>query len=122
MSVRSQLEEALRAVIPTAWKLIPYQDNVDTLDAPLVMFKQSTITKAPEAPRGAYLFNYVITLVNDQTDPQKAENALDDDVETLFAILDGLRAMVPMEATKVLFQDTYMAYDITLKILTRKDS
>jgi len=122
MSVRDQLQISLEAVIPNTWRLIPYEDNVDTLDSPLVMFKQSKIEKAAEAPRGAYLFTYTITIVNDLSDPHKAEAALDDDVETLFAALDGIRWMNPVDATKVLFQDSYLAYDITLKILTRKDA
>lgn len=122
MSVRDQLVTLLTPKIPAGWKLIPYQDNVDTLDTPTVMFKQMTIENASEAPQGNYLFGYTLTIIDGTTDPQVAEANLDDEVETLWVILDGMSQLNPKTATKVLFQSDYLAYDITVDIITAKDA
>lgn len=121
LSVRKQLTDTLTPALPAGWRLVPFQTNLDVLDAPTVMLKQSGIKPAPEAPQGLYVFEYVLTVVTPSTDPETAEADLDDQVETLWGILDGLSWIDPTEAKKVLFQDSGLAYDIRCNILTQKD-
>ncbi|MFC5930206.1 hypothetical protein D6T64_05640 [Cryobacterium melibiosiphilum] len=120
MTAREQLVTALTAVIPRTWKLVPYQDNLDTLDRVTLVLKQSTISKAPAAPQGAHIVSYLLTLVTPETDAQKAELALDALVDELLFMLDGITWLTWDTATKVQFSDSNMAYDITVEALTRK--
>lgn len=122
MSVRDELEELIKPRIPTDWKLLPYQDNIDQPDTPTVMFKQLKIENTKEAPRGSWTFTFVLTLVDGRTDPEIAEPALDDEVETLWMILNSISSVNPTLAEKVLFQNAYLAYDITTEVLGQKES
>lgn len=120
MTARTQLETELKKVIPRAWKLVPYQDNLDRLDRVTLVLKQNTIAKAAQAPQGAYLISYVLTLVTPEIGAQKAETALDDSVAELLTALDSITWLNWSLATKVQFSDSNMAYDITVEVITRK--
>lgn len=121
LSVRDQLTQALGVVLPSGWRLVPWQGNLDGLDSPTVMLKQVGIKNAPSAPQGVYVFSYVLTVIEPTTDPERAEPLLDDEVETLWAVLDRMSWIDPQEAKKVLFQEACLAYDITADIITEKD-
>lgn len=122
MSVRDQLVSLLTPQLPAGWRLVKYQRNLDTIDAVTVMFKQATIKNTPEAPRGTYTYGYVITLIDPATDPERAEVSLDDNVETLWKVLESSSSLHPTLATKAKFSDTNLCYDIDLEILARKDT
>lgn len=120
-TAREQLAAVLAPLLPTDWKLIPYQDSVDTLSDVTVMLKLASVEKHPSAPLGAYLARFTITVVDPSQDPQKAEDRLDDELLALLAALDSLNNSLWSTAEKVLFQDRYLAYDIAMQVVTRKD-
>ncbi|TFC94572.1 hypothetical protein E3T28_14820 [Cryobacterium sinapicolor] len=120
MTARQQLEAELRKLVPKTWKIVAYQDGLDTLDKVTLMLKQSAIEKAPAAPQGAHIVSYVLTLIDPALDAQKAEIALDASVDDLLFKLDGIQWLTWSRAEKVQFSDTNMAYDVTVEVITRK--
>lgn len=120
MTVRDELESLLSPKLPKGWQLIPYQDNIDQPDHPVLMFKQLKIEPTKEMPRGSWTYTFVLTLIDGRTDPEKTEKALDDEVETLLVLLEGFSFLEPTQAEKVLFSERYLAYDITTIVLTTK--
>lgn len=122
MSVRDVFVQMIEPNLPEGWRLIPYQDNIDRPDAPVVMFKQLKIEPNKAAPRGAWTYTFVLTLIDGRTDPAQAEPALDDEVDTLLVILDALSSINLTQAEKVLFGSDYLAYDITTEVLAQKES
>lgn len=122
MSVRDELAAALTPLLPAGWKLIPYQDSVDTLNDVTVMLKLASVEKHPAAPLGAYLTKFTVTVVDPSKDMGKAEDRLDDELLALLAALDGINNSLWSTAEKVLFQDAYLAYDIAVQVVTRKDA
>ena len=121
MTARQQLATAIAPLLPATWKLIPYQDSIDTLSSVVVMLKLESIEKAPSAPIGAYLAKFTVTIADPSTDPKNAEDRLDDEVLALLAALDALNSTLWSTATKVSFNSTNLAYDIAVSVVTRKD-
>lgn len=122
MTAREGLAETLKPMLPKGWNLIPYQDNTDTLSDVTVMLKQTSLTKFPGAPLGSYLSEFIVTVVDPTIDPAKAEDRLDDEVHELLAALDGINNTLWSRAEKVLFNETHLAWDITVQVVTRKES
>lgn len=121
-SFRSQLVDALTPVLPGSWELVPTQRTVDTLSHPIVQLSQISIRRDPNAPQSsALLTTFTLTVVDPLTDPERAEDNLDDEVLTLIFALDGLGWLRWTDATKVIWQDSHLAYDITIETLTRQD-
>lgn len=120
---RQQLVDAITPLLPTTWKLIPYQRNVDTVNVPTVMIKQATIAPLPQAPLGALTVDYVATLISPHTDVEKAEAQLDDDAITLLDILLPLVKTSFQKAEKaMLTPNGPLCYDFTFSIgATRTD-
>jgi len=114
MSARSDLVEKVAAAVGDTAHVIPYQDSVDVLDRITIMFKQLSLQPLPEAPRSAYRFNYVLTIVSPATDPQVSEAELDDFVPSLLGDLDTLDWFAWETADKVLGPGGMgLAYDVS---------
>jgi len=103
--VRAWLDANLKPLLPTKWKWIPYQRDVDTLSAVTVWWKQSRITPDAAAPIGALKVEGTLTIASNLTDVTKAEEQLDQAVTDLCAAIDGLKGLAWTEATKVLVND-----------------
>jgi hypothetical protein len=116
---RHALQKALKPLCPRRWKFIPYQRNLDTLSTTVVMLKQNDFEALPAAPHSTLLVGFTVTIVTPLTDPEKAEDALDDDVVALLHAMDAA-GFAWTKATKVLFDDAHLAYDIDLTITTEK--
>ncbi|WP_457100316.1 hypothetical protein [Microbacterium sp. P5_E9] len=114
MSARATLLAAISAAVPAGTHVIPYQDNVDVLDAVTVMFKQLSMLPLDEAKRAAFRVNYVLTVVHPSADPSKSEAALDDFVPALLADLNTLDWFAWDTADKVIGPGGIgLAYDIS---------
>ena len=120
MTARAQLAAAIAPLLPTDWQLIPYQDSLDTLSSVVVMLKLENIEKGPTAPIGSYLTNFTVTIADPSTDPEKAEDRLDGDVISLLAALDAINFTLWRTATKVMFNNNNLAYDIAVSVVTNK--
>lgn len=118
MSIRLQLAEQLEQLLPGI-KIIPNSRNVDSLGTtPAVQISLQTITPLPEAPAGANLATFTVTIVTPHTDPEQAEDDLDDLVGDLLTALDKLEVLDWSEARKVLWDDRHLAYDVTVTAVT----
>lgn len=114
MSARTTLLAAVTAAVPPGTHVIPYQDNVDVLDAVTVMFKQLSMRPLDEAKRAAFRVGYVLTVVHPSADPAKSEADLDEFVPSLLADLNALDWFAWDDAQKVLGPGGVgLAYDIT---------
>lgn len=120
-TLRAQLAAHLRPLLPKAWKIIPYQDSLDTLSTVVVMLSQKTIEHSPALPNGAHLVTFTVTVIDPSQDPKVSEDRLDDEVHALLYALDQLPALAWDRAEKVQFSDTHTAWDISLTVTTTKD-
>jgi len=119
MSVRDELTKALRPLLPPRWRIVKTSRNLDQLSSPaVVMLKQLDLSPAPRAPRAEVLVNYVVTIIDPHQDISNAETALDDGVIELFRALQRIPFTNPKKATKVTFQDQYLAYDLEVEVVT----
>jgi hypothetical protein len=113
MTIRETLVDAVTAAAPAGTRVIPYQDNVDVLDAVTIMFKQLGMLPLPAAPRAVFRVNYVLTIVSPAVDPSVSEAELDEYVPALLASLDALDWFAWESADKVLGPGGMgLAYDV----------
>jgi len=117
-TAREQLIDVLTPLMPADWRLIKYQRNIDRIDRLTLIVKQQTIEKLPQAPAGALVTSFTLTLVAPYTDPTKAEDALDAGVMDLLLGLGRMNQTSWSTASKVLVEDTYLGYDVSIKIST----
>ena len=118
MSVRADLAAALKPLLPRRWKIVDTSSNLDRLSIPVVMLKQLELEPAPRAPRSQVLVSYVVTIIDPHEGVENADAALDDGVIDLFRALQSIPFTNPTKATKVTFQDKYLAYDLTVEVVT----
>lgn len=117
---RKRLAQLLAPMLPPAWRIIAWQDSLsrDTLSTTVVMLKQRTIKRAPAAPAGAHIVEFVVTIATALSDPAKAEDDLDDSVNALIHALESSRIHWE-SATKVQAGSDTLAYDLTVQILSQ---
>lgn len=118
-SPREKLAESLTEGFPE-WKVVPSERVPDSLDRPTLVLKQRTIARLPEAPQSHYTVGYFVTVVDDHTDFDAAETALDENVLAVWEYLMSLSNVHPKTATKALFADAYLAYDIETDLTVQK--
>lgn len=112
-TVREGMSAALKPLLDEwMWRWIPEQREPDTLDAIAVIWKQSRITRLPEAPLGHVRVDGVLTVVSPKSDVAEAESQLDDAVTDLCIALDGIKGIAWTEARKVGVNDKYFGWDI----------
>ncbi|SEM73404.1 hypothetical protein [Cryobacterium luteum] len=116
---RHVLAELLKPLLPLAWRIVPYQVTLDSPATVVVMLKQTRIERTAAAPQGAHDIGFTVTISSPHDDFEKAEDALDDQVNTLIHALDGL-GIAWTTAEKVL-DGTRLAYDITLTLISKKE-
>lgn len=120
-TVRAQLKAALAPKLPAKWVIVPAQRNLDVISAVTIMFKQSRLAPHQAAPAALRVTGMTITLIDPHTDIEKAEDALDENLLLLLTALESLDFEAKFtEAQKVSFNDTTLAYDITVEIDTVK--
>jgi hypothetical protein len=119
MTVRDSLVAELRRVAGKGVHVIDYQDATDVLDRKTIVIKQRTIQPAAAAPMSQLRIDYTLTFVTPMTNAGPAEIELDSWVP---ALLDDLRMnwFVWTMATKVLFAETNIAYDVDAYVLTTR--
>ena len=120
-SVREWLQAQLRSELPEGWKFIPNQRMAATIDRITVVLKHTDIERLPEAPLGNLRNTVVLTVADPHEDQVRAENELDDAVLELCTAIDGLPNINWTRASKVLVNDTYLGWDITLTVISGKE-
>jgi len=120
-SVREWLEDQLTPELPEGWRFIPNQRMAATIDRITVVLKHTDIERLPEAPLGTLRNTVVLTVADPHEDQVRAENELDDAVLELCTAIDGLPNINWTRASKVLVNDTYLGWDITLTVISGKE-
>jgi len=122
VSVRAYVEAQIKPLLPAEWKFIPNQTMPETISQTVVIVKHSRIEKLPAAPIGHLQNTVTLTIVDPHADEVKAENALDDSVLELLTAIDGHERINWSLAEKVAVKDPYIGWDITLTVITEKES
>lgn len=120
-TLRHELRDRLRPIIPRDYTLRPNGLQLETITKPVLQIKQMRMRPSDEAPVGSLTVDMVLTMAVPQRDPQAAEDKLDDDVLEMLTALDQIGWANWTNAEKVTAgpDDQYLAYDITVTITTQ---
>ena len=124
-NIRRDLATALKEVLPKAWEIHANGIVPDNPLKPVIIIKQSTITRTPQAPRLYRDITFTVSLVEPGLAPDKVEDALDVDVDILIDALEDINfpGLIWQEAQRVVFNnERFHGYDITATITTEKDT
>lgn len=119
-SIRKQLADQLAPFLPGV-KLVPSSRALDNLDRKVVQISLMEFSRLPEAPQGAHKATFTVTVVTPITTPQRAEDELDALVGDLVNAIDGIDWLSWESARKVIYNDRYLAYDVTVYAVTQKN-
>lgn len=120
MSIRDDVVDRLREILGPDVSVIPYQDNLDTLERRTVMVKQQTITRLPEAPASKLRVDYVLSFISPAIDPSVAEADLDEWLPVALADALNVNWLSWDSAEKVLFAPLNLAYDVSAYLITEQ--
>ena len=112
-NLRAAVTDALKPILPTDWKLVSYQTNLDTISQPVVVLKLETVERHPQAPNGARLITYTLTVIEPKTAPGPADDALDHKLVVLLDAIDATPGLRWSKAQRVA-TDTNPAFDVSL--------
>lgn len=121
MSIRHELADVLRPLLPAGWRIVPYERDIDPPSATVVMIRQKRLRFDERA--GRLVAVLILSIISPHTDDTAAaEDALDDGVNDLLdALLRVAEVRIP-SATKTRFGKVkYAAWDIDVEaIIERK--
>lgn len=120
-NVRDYLKTEITPLLPATWSIIPNQKIPETISKITVVLKHLRILPLAEASIGSLRHHVTVTVADPHGDQVLAENALDNAVLELLTALDGHSKIVWTDATKVLVNDTYLGWDISLEVITQKE-
>jgi hypothetical protein len=122
MSVRSELADALKPLLPATVKIIDVPRSIDGIEAkrPVVMLYRESRAKAPNAI-GDYFDTFSMYVVTPGVDVRRSEDALDDTLDSVIDALDQIKWLNWSVAERSLFGENQApAYKITLQIAYNK--
>lgn len=120
-SLRQDLDAALKPVLPTKWKLYGYADEIDPPLHPVVMIRQSKVERSPAAPSGIWQHTIAVFVMVPQTDPERAEDALDNALDTLIECIEDLSFPgLTWTGAERVTAGNLPAYEISLTITTAR--
>lgn len=119
-TIRNWLAEQLAPLLPSGWKVAAGMGIPATIDRTWVAIKNLRIAPLAEAPT-SHLNNFTtVTIASKFTDQAKATDVVDDQVLELVMDLLTIEGLTFIDANKVLVNDTYIGWDISLSIISRK--
>lgn len=124
-TVRADLADALKPLLPTRWRIIPYADSLDRIDTrrPVLMLYRERIT-----PTGAGTFHHIdnhmtLWLLTPRLNPGPADDALDKAADQLIAAVDALPWCTWDAAERGVWGDqAFAGYKLTLTATTEKEN
>lgn len=119
MNIRDQIT-ALISTALDGYRIIPAQRTVDQLAERTCILAQGDIEPGP-SPAGLLTVHYTATVISPLTDMEAAERDLDDAVIETITALDELPGVIFERATKVIWKERNLAYDITFTITTQHE-
>lgn len=121
MTVRSDLAALLKPLLPKTWKIVPFAEDYTVGTHHVVMLVPQTITRAPEAPMGVLRHTYNVIVIEPKTDPEKAEDSLDDAVGQLLHAIEVTPGIGFSEATRTVWNDSNPSWDISMSVYSQKE-
>jgi hypothetical protein len=123
MSTRDSLITYLQTVLDDTEglgrvQLVKTPRAVDKLSRPALVVKTDSLEKLPAAPIGNMLGNFLLTLVSNHLDMEKAEEQLDELLELLLPAL-FTHNIVWTRATQVGYDEQHIAYDIAIATIIK---
>ena len=122
MSVRSELANELKPLLPATVKIIDVPRSIDGIEAkrPVVMLYRESRAKAPNSI-GDYLDTFTMYVVTPGIDTRRSEDQLDDTLDEVLAALDQIKWLNWSVADRAVFGEQQApAYKITLTIVYNK--
>lgn len=121
-SVREWVKWYIDSIAEDDWLVIPYLSSPKSFERPTINIKHTEINAQPAAPLSDNLVNdVVVTITNNRTDLNRAEDALDDSVLALVYLLKNSKRLVFQSAKKVsAANEINLAWDINIQVLTTK--
>lgn len=115
MSSRSDIVDAIAPLLPDDWEVVPYSDEPDVLNTPVVMVTATAIE--PGATAATYAMDHhVYVLIPQQKDVKTNDDEVDDAVLLTLHALLRMRAVLQGRAERATFQGGHPCWDITITI------
>ena len=121
MNGRQYLDQQLTAGLPAGWRVIPFDDS-PTVSGLTVMFHRSSARALPQAPNGTWDSTMTIYVLTPQQAGESALDALDDALDVVLGVLDGVPGLTWSEATYNVLSGTYPTFQITAQVRTQKEA
>ncbi len=106
--------------LPAEWHVIPEQRFPETISRTTVVLQHTRIERLPEAPLGHLRHTVTLTVADPHTDIAAAEDGLDDALTDLLSAIDAHSTIAWTEAEKVVHAERYVAWNLTLTVITGK--
>lgn len=114
MSTRQDIVDAIKPMLPETWEVVPYSDEPNVLDKPLVMVSSSGIEQGATA--GFYnIEHHIYVCYPPQKDEQANTDAVDDAVLLVLHAVLRMRAVLQGRAERATLGGN-PCWDITLNI------
>lgn len=121
MRARAFIEERVRPQLPKGWRYFDYPIDPDILDGPALVVATSGIERLAQAPMGSYDQTVTLTLVSANADFEQAEDELEDTLGTLIGLIED-HLQLPWEpASKVLYRERYLAWEVPVRVVTSRE-
>jgi hypothetical protein len=121
-SARKHLADTLSELLPKKWKLIPQQDNFDAITDPVVMLSQTRISPSAQAPLAVHDVEFEVGIIDPSQVPSIAEDSLDTEVDTLLFALETIPTLAWTGAERVVYDQRYQGWKITIVVTTKKEN
>lgn len=121
MSVRSEVADELRDVVPSAWDVQDYYDVPDELDAGRPRIMLHTARVQPGGSLGLRRHELVVWLLDPMTEPGAVDDALDANLSILLDALDAHPLLAWTEAERGTLDESFPGYRITLTLQHTKE-
>jgi hypothetical protein len=121
MNGRQFLDEVFNTALPDGWRVIPYDDS-PVISELTVMFHRASARALPQAPSGTWESTMTIYVLTPKQDGEPALDALDDALDVVLMVLDGVDGLTWSEATYTVLADTYPTFQITAQVRTQKEA
>lgn len=118
MTARSMVAAAIATARPT-WRVVAHNGVLDGVTGPTCVVVTEDVQPGVT---GAFLKNTVaVFVITGKEDPAKAEPDLEDLLYEVLAILDQITTLAWTRAERVLYDNVFQSYRVTLEITTTKE-
>lgn len=125
MSIRKDLAAAIKAHpdCPKKWSVRAFSGPLGNPQSPIVIVRQKSVQRTPQAPRLYRDTDFDIALIEPGLDPERIEDALDNDLELLLDIIEDLDypGLVLKESTRAIFDAEFHGYDTVVTVTNEKE-